>query len=77
MKKIIAFFVGILLIGVGVNAYAGCTSSSIGGTTFYNCDDGSSGTANNIGGITFYNFNDGTSGTSNNIGGTTFYNFNK
>lgn len=76
MKKLIASFLAILSFGLGINVYAGCTSNTIGGTTFYNCDDGTSGTANNIGGTTFFNFNNGTSGTSNNIGGTTFHHFN-
>ena len=48
----------------------------LGGTTFHNFSDGTSGTSTNLGGTTFHNFSDGTSGTSTNLGGTTFHNFN-
>ena len=64
------------LVFVAETASAGCTGQTIGETTYYNCDNGLSGTSRSIGGSTFYNYNDGTSGTSRSIGGTTFNNFN-
>ena len=64
-----------MLLG-SISASAQCTSNTIGGTTYHNCSNGSSGTSNTIGGTTYHNFNDGSSGTSNTIGGTTYHNFN-
>ncbi|MCD4704497.1 hypothetical protein K8R66_00280, partial [bacterium] len=49
---------------------------NIGGTTYYNDNNGNSGSGYNIGGTTYYNDNNGNSGSAYNIGGTTYYNGN-
>ena len=65
----------ITYIGFTININANCSSNTIGSTTFFNCDNGTSGSATKIGGTTFFNFSDGTSGSATKIGGTTFFNF--
>ncbi len=62
-------------IGSGFDNFS-TTGKVLGGTTFQNFSDGTSGTSTNLGGTTFHNFSNGTSGTSTNLGGTTFHNFN-
>lgn len=53
-------------------AQAGCTTQTIGDTSFHHCDDGTSGTSLRVGDNTFHHF-DGESGTSLKVGDTTFH----
>ena len=80
-----------LLLVLPASAHAGCNSREMGGTTFTNCDDGTSYTAREMGGTTFYSgdinatsremggttfYSGDVSGTSREVGGTTFHNLN-
>jgi hypothetical protein len=73
MKKLI--FILTLLLPLTVQAITG-TANSIGDTTYFYFNDGTSGHSNQIGDTTYFYFNDGTSGTATNIGGITHYNYN-
>jgi hypothetical protein len=54
-------------------AAANCTTTRLGNNTFYQCDDGRSGSSTTIGNSTFYNGNDGSFGSSTRIGKDEFY----
>ena len=63
----------ILVLLAASPAAADCTTTRIGSYSYYNCDDGRSGTSTHIGNYTYYSGNDGSSGTSTRIGQFEYY----
>ncbi len=71
MRILVPVFVLILL--AAAPAAADCTTIDLGSFTYYDCDDGRSGSSNRIGSFTFYNDDDGSSGSSMRIGPFEYY----
>lgn len=74
--KTAIFIVSLLL---GASAYADCTKTTIGSTTFANCDDGNSYTTQRFGGSSFTNGRNSTTGSTwsqqkTSVGNMHFYN---
>ena len=74
MKKLTLIILSCIGLVMSANSFASGSAYTIGGTTYYNFDDGVRGSSYDIGGTTYYNFNNGVSGSSYQIGGTTYWN---